>query len=198
MNTGACFYDFVSAARLLNSVYPDEQWGWFLSKNMNGLTEGYSTIPFNSDPSEFFYELNDLKDFAIEYGKGKYSSEDITLIINSHVKCLELSHKHEELNNISNAFIATSDFICEKKFNADGTVDLRLESLSSWMIAIKNMSVEALLTCETLCELASEFRMLRAGNEISPSKAAELSAMAIEQAISVCDNAEQILSILNY
>lgn len=198
MNTGACFYDFVSAARLLNSVYPDEQWGWFLSKNMNGLTEGYSTIPFNSDPSEFFYELNDLKDFAIEYGKGKFSSEDVTLIINSHVKCLELSHKHEELNYILNAFIATSDFICVKKFNADGSVDLRLESLSSWMVAIKKMSLEALQTCETLAEQASEFRMLRDGHEISPSKATELSAMAIEQAVSVCDNAEQILSILNY
>jgi hypothetical protein len=198
MNTGACFYDIVAAARLLNSVYPDKQWGWFLSKNMNGLTEGYSTIPFNNESNELFYELNDLKDFAIEYGKGKFSSEDITLIINSHAKCLELSHKHEELNYITHAFTVTSDFICEKKFNADGTVDLRLESLSSWMVAIKKMSVEAILTCETLSELASEFRLLRDGNEISPSKAAELSAMAIEQALSVCDNAEQILSTLNY
>jgi hypothetical protein len=197
MNKGACFYNFVSAAQLLNAVFPDEQWGWFLSKNMHGLTEGHSKIPVDLEMCEIYYELNDLRNFAIEYGKGKFTTEHITLLFNSHVKCLELSHKHEELNYISNAFIATSDFICEKKFNADGTVDLRLESLSSRMIAIKKMSKEALETCETLSELAYEFRMISTGNEISPSKAAELSAMAIEQAVSVCDNAEQILSILN-
>ncbi len=37
-----------NSAKLLATVFPGQNWAWFLSKNLHGLTEGYPTIPFDN------------------------------------------------------------------------------------------------------------------------------------------------------
>ncbi len=192
-------FDICASAKIFKHLFPDEKWELFLTKNINGLTEGYDPIPINSDCSEIFYELDDLRNFAIQYGSENriHSSEVINTTINMHVKSIGLLHKLDELNMTVCALEKTRDFVSAKKIKEDGTVDLTLESFTNWMVAITEITSRFHLTCWTLATFADELNNHSLGKNISVKKAAELSEMAINEAVKICDSADQIQWIID-
>lgn len=186
------------AANALNSVFPDENWELFLTKNMHGLTSGYSLIPFHDYANQINYELTDLQNFAIEYGMGKYSSSEVASLLNSHMKHLALGHSIDDLEEIIDPFESMSNFIKEKMINVDGPIDPRLEGLKDWMVAMKELTHETVITCQTLMSLACHFLSICQGNTISISKAAEIYEDTLDRAKKICDNAKRIHPIFNY
>ena len=64
-NNRNALFSFDRSADLLKELYPDENWFWFLTKNIHGLTEGYSTIPYDNNTSDIAYELSDIENFAV-------------------------------------------------------------------------------------------------------------------------------------
>lgn len=79
-----------NSAKLLATVFPGQNWAWFLSKNLHGLTEGYPTIPFDNSSEDIAYDLKDLKQFALAYGKGSLTEEQINQLAKSYLDQLDL------------------------------------------------------------------------------------------------------------
>lgn len=188
-------FDFT--ANLLKSLYPEENWVWFLTKNIHGLTDGYPTIPYDQNVSEIAYWITDIDNFAISYGADKFSSEEVITKIDKFVFPTELGLTATDMGNISNAFTINSNFMSLKTENDDGSVDLRLDSPEAWIIEINEMSDIQIETCYALTTLAHAIRMVGEGMLLSKSEAEALSGIAIAQAYRAYDNADQIRSILN-
>ena len=87
-----------NSAKLLASIFPGENWAWFLSKNLHGLTEGYSTIPFDNSSESVAYDLKDLKNFALAYGNGSVTEEQIDQRATSYIDELELRYMLDEID----------------------------------------------------------------------------------------------------
>jgi len=94
-----------NSAKLLASIFPGENWAWFLSKNLHGLTEGYSTIPFDNSSESVAYDLKALKSFALAYGSGRVTEEQIDQHATSHIDKLEAMYM---LNEIEHRHLPTS------------------------------------------------------------------------------------------
>ena len=58
---------FEHSVRFLKEILPEENWVWFLSKNLHGLTEGYPTIPFYNSLKGVTYNFEEIKSFALLY-----------------------------------------------------------------------------------------------------------------------------------
>lgn len=94
-----------NSAKLLASIFPGENWAWFLSKNLHGLTEGYSTIPFDNSSESVAYDLKDLKNFALAYGNGSVTEKQIDQRATGHIEKLEVMYM---LNAIEHRRLPTS------------------------------------------------------------------------------------------
>ena len=129
---------------------------------------------------------------------GKYSSSEVASLLNSHMKHLALSYNIEDFEKIIDPFESMSNFINEKKVNADGVTGLRLEGLEDWMVAMKELTHETVITCQTLMALACHFLSISQGNTISVSKAVEIYADTLDTANRICDSAKRINPIFNY
>ena len=79
----------VNSARFLSRIYVGENWVWFLSKNMHGLS-AYPTIPFDNSLESLTYDMHDLKAFAFLYGRGQRSEHEISSHADEHLKLLAI------------------------------------------------------------------------------------------------------------
>lgn len=191
------FFSFDHSADLLKEIYPEENWFWFLTKNIHGLTEGYSTIPYDNNTSDIAYELSDIENFAVTYGIGKFSAEEVGSMIDDHMTRIDLESMLSEIEIKLNTNNFNSKFMSQKTVHDDGSVDLCLNNPVDWMIEIKEMSDIQVETCYALTTLAHAIRMVGEGMSLSKSEAEALSGIAIAQADRAYDNADQIRSILN-
>lgn len=92
------YQTFDQSVDLLDVIFPDENWVWFLSKNLHGLTEGFDTIPFSYDTYDIMYRIGDLERFAVEFGRGYISAEEIAAIIDeNYMDQEELDSELDEL-----------------------------------------------------------------------------------------------------
>lgn len=188
---------FDNSTNLLKAVFPEENWTWFLTKNMHGLTDGFPTIQFDNNTSDVVYWLEDLEKFAVAYAQDSLSTEDIASMIDDHMARLNLQSMLAALSSDGDSFSIQSAFMSQETIHKDGSVDFNLKNPGAWSIAIGEMSEEQLDTGYALTTLAHAIRMVGAGMELSASEAAALSGIAITHANRACDNADRIRSILS-
>lgn len=87
-----------NSAKLLSSIFPGENWAWFLSKNLHGLTDGYPTIPFDNSSDSVAYDFKDLKNFALTYGNGSITEEQINQHATNYAQQFDLLYMLSEID----------------------------------------------------------------------------------------------------
>lgn len=187
---------FDRSTGLLKAIFPGENWAWFLSKNLHGLTEEFATIPFDNNASEIAYQLGDLEKFAVEFGHGDPSAEEIASIIDEHLSynLLGLIAKIEsEIDPLGGC----GEFLVQPRLDADGNTHLDPNDISALLSALQEIAEEQMNTGYTLTTLAHAFRSIDSGAEFSSTDATALSGVAIAQAGRSCDNAQRIRSLFN-
>ena len=150
-----------NSAKLLSSVFPGENWAWFLSKNLHGLTEGYPTIPFDNSSEEIAYDLKDLKQFALAYGNGSLTEEQIDQSVTSHLEKLEVMYM---LNEIERSRMPTSsrtdNFLSENATEDRGYFSISSGEYFAMIELLSEILDKQETTAQALITLGAAFKLL--------------------------------------
>ncbi len=187
---------FAATADFLKKIYPDQNWTLFLTKNLHGLTEGYARIHCDMNARDVVYWLGEIEHFAVLYGKGSPSADEIEALCNRYASQLELQSLCHELS-ASDPFGISGKFLDEAKHDADGNLVFSTERVSELLIAINDLANTQLETGYALTTLAQAFRGVGAGVHYSQQDATALAEVAVRQAGCAIDNADSIRGLFN-
>ena len=159
---------FNRSAELLGEVFPDENWVLFLSRNINGLTKEFATIPFDIKTSDISYQLGDIEKFAVEFG-GEEISEYIVSYFDGFVAFLKLQvmASGNKSDLASRGF--TGDFSLPSRVDSDINVHCNPSEISMFREFINDLISQSEKSTQELIAVANILSVQDSGASSSRS-----------------------------
>lgn len=176
-------------AELLSAIFPGKNWTWFLSKNLHGLTDSVATIPFDHASESISYDVSDLERFAVQFGRGTLSEEEIAKLIDTFLEDLDQRSVAVETSCVVGR--AADHMLTGVRTDLTGHLIVSPEGCGALLEQLGLIEDVQAETARTLSTLAYALRMMGTTTAL-PNEIEGLRDIAIAQAGRACENAVDI------